>query len=383
MREFLGFYSCAPRRPLLPRTRQRVWPDDELYISDDWPQREVRVFSAPSGPAHVSGERKRVTFLGLVFASDDEIARALDHPMDGRWHERLLHFPGSYSVVLQQGQELWASTDVVGLRSIFYTQRDGGWLYSSSSSTLQQEVGCKIDPGWLALHLICAPIPDAIAARSPFKAVRSVPPGHWLQITRGSCSCLPYWTPPEPNQPIQVTASMLRKALVDGIKRRVAYGVKLSSDLSGGLDSTSLSLLAAKELSATNSQLTTITMRDRATDDFLYAERALTAADNIRPTIIDVEDFAPAYSGLGDRVHADEPTPTACSPTRLRELAEIVRGFRSDVHLSGGGGDSVLHGNIAFLIDLAQTRKFRQLLRDSRAWSPSSHQPALWTAWEA
>jgi hypothetical protein len=97
-----------------------------------------------------------------------------------------------------------------------------------------------------------------LEGRSPFTGVEILPPGIRATITANGWHTTRTWTLAERRFP--EGAAQLRAALIAGVATRVAPAHTITTDLSGGLDSTSITFLAAHAASA-DTRLIATTLR--------------------------------------------------------------------------------------------------------------------------
>ncbi|WP_330301220.1 lasso peptide biosynthesis B2 protein [Streptomyces sp. NBC_00503] len=128
--------------------------------------------------------------------------------------------------------------DNYGARRVFHTRTGGTLVAGDRAAQLARLAGLQPDPTAVAVHLLgMAPAP--LDQRPLWSAVTVVPPGTAL-LTRpdGVPSHRRWHRPPEPDTPMDRGAAAVREALLDAVDVRTAPGGLISSDLSGGLDST-------------------------------------------------------------------------------------------------------------------------------------------------
>ena len=366
-----GIGSTQPLpRPVCGRS---VWDGPEsLWLIGTWSERNVIVLSTTVGRSSAS---VRVAILGSCLATRKELLSALHRADAVKNYDELTRFPGSYSVILATDGYVRISADPTGLKPVFYAVTKDYTVYSSSSLTVAQAVRSTVDRSWLAARLILPGVPGLIAHESPFVGVQAVPHGQWLELTSGKATLRPYWKTPEPTLSARETATRLREEIVNAIEGRLDLATgQVTSDVSGGLDSTSLSLLAAERLARQGRKLVTLTgvgTPDPRNEDFAHARAAIGYYDNIRPIIIGEDDLASVYADLDQGPLTDEPTSAACAFKRLRQRFALLQREGCEMHMCGEGGDAVLQGPPSYLADLVQCRRIATLRRHARGWAAS------------
>lgn len=277
----------------------------------------------------------------------------------------LNHLNGQFAIAIwdAKAQSLFLARDRVGVRPLFYTQRDRALIFGSEIKAILAEptMRAEIDP--VALDEVFT-YWSPQANRTIFKGIKSLPPGHYLIARQGQITIAPYWQLrfPEDEAPVQPHLTgkdilpyveQFRDLLVDAVKIRLRADVPVGAYLSGGLDS---STIAAVIRNYTSNRLDTfsIAFSDPAFDesdfqlrmaDWLGTEHQVTHAtyDNIGGVFPDVI------------WHAETPIlRTAPAPMYL--LSKLVREHNFKVVLTGEGADEFLAGYNIF--KEAKVRRF-------------------------
>ncbi|MGD3105155.1 asparagine synthase-related protein, partial [Streptomyces sp. YGL11-2] len=129
----------------------------------------------------------------------------------------------------------------------------------------------------------------------------------------------------------------------------------LSADLSGGMDSTSIALLATRH----RASLTAFTMEndDQADEDAQWARQAAAGLSELNHVVYSNREL-PSF--FGDLVEVDdvpdEPSTAVLSAPRLRAVRQRALAHGSRLHLDGLGGDQLLCGHPAYHHDLLRRR---------------------------
>ncbi|HEX7735553.1 MAG TPA: asparagine synthase (glutamine-hydrolyzing) [Ktedonobacteraceae bacterium] len=159
------------------------------------------------------------------------------------------HLNGMFAFALwdEQEQRLLLARDHLGIKPLFYAQRGSALLFGSELKAL------------LAHPLVSAEIDDTGLAeifgfrRAPgsgvFRSVHELRPGHRLLYTREQLKIERYWQlSSEPHiDDLETTAEKVRALLIDDVRRQLCADVPVVTMLSGGLDSSALTVLTARE----------------------------------------------------------------------------------------------------------------------------------------
>src|SRR5439155_930025 len=137
-----------------------------------------------------------------------------------------------------------------GEKPLYYARLSRTLLFASEPKALlmHPRVSRELDGTALARYLTYdyVPAPHAI-----FRAVRKLPPAHWMAVGVGGAEIgARYWTPPAPGT-IRPTRRQAGEGVLDllrqSVRRRLVSDVPWGTFLSGGLDSSRVTALAVAE----------------------------------------------------------------------------------------------------------------------------------------
>jgi asparagine synthase (glutamine-hydrolysing) len=359
IRWFCGFLSRVnlPKSFPNPVEGKNIWGNkNPFWICGPWQKCELRIITEGSF---------RLALIGNCLVSDSIIVETLKTAIRKNEYSELALLRGNYNVVLQNENNIYIFTDISGLRPIFYYVSDSFIIYSSCSVAIQQLLNLEVDPSWLATNLIY-PMPELLYSQSPFQNVQVIPVGHYLQVTLGEITCRKYWSIPDGTCDLQQSAKCLRDQLLAAIEGRTSFYDKITSDLSGGMDSTSLALLAAKRLTIQNRELDTITIESRhESEDINWAKQAASFYPNILPKFLKSHELPVTYSNLEEIPLTDEPAQIANDMGRFLHIMEAIRSKKSQLHMTGDGGDAIFCVSDSYLADILTARKLKKFSQHS------------------
>lgn len=303
------------------------------WLVGSWTDTEITEVTA--------GER-RLVLLGATHTDTEWLRRR----MDGAAEVSALDAParelaGSHYLCASWGGEIRAHGSLSGVRRLFHARFRGVTVATNQPQRLAQVLGLGVDERALATQLLVQP-PWPLNDPSLWRGVVRLAPGHALRINRrGTARETRWWTPPEPSVPVREGASVVRTALAEAVTARTSAHGKVSSDLSGGMDSTSLAYLAAPHVPHLTT--TRFTARDAANEDGFWADRA--AADlGGTHCALTVTEAAMNFAGLLEPGPAtDNPFPAIRARGMLRAQAAALASRGSRHHLTGHGGDELFH----------------------------------------
>ncbi|MFI1885014.1 albusnodin/ikarugamycin family macrolactam cyclase [Streptomyces jumonjinensis] len=322
---------------------------------------------------------RRLAVFGPCGAVDAELDRLVDSADLGRLDAAATAWTGAYALVLDDGKgalTLWA--DPAGACPLYVAQVNGVTMWASSSLALASLLGGRPDTAWLAAHLVA---PTAwVPGRSAWVGVEQVPPGcRWTTDLKGNSSFAPYWNPRALAR--SEVVERLREDLADSVLIRVD-GRTVSSDLSGGLDSSSLAAYAAQ-----CGPVTGITYHPAGRDtggDADHARMVAHAFPSIRHRFMPLGREHLPFTDLDALVLTDEPAQSAITVAQLFSQFVLLGSEGASTHLTGDGGDTLFMPPPVHFADLARSGRVLRLARDAQSWARlyrSSPWPALAAAW--
>ncbi|NGM24196.1 hypothetical protein G3576_29675 [Roseomonas stagni] len=286
------------------------------------------------------------------------------------------HLDGDFAVALWRPdrQELWLGRDFIGARPLAWTWRDDCFAFASLPKGLHGAgmASATIDPVALGIQLSQQ---FFHGAGSGFAAIAYLPAGHSLCVRPGDAGL------PEPHRAFrpdparvgrwrgspEAAAERLRDLVRDAVLRRLPPGQPVACHLSGGLDSSAITVLAARAARAAGGRVLALSMASpQAVGPPELDERPMIAAVLAQePDIAHalVHDMPPMPDQAED---PDWPGSLADGPDdrMMREAAA----FGARRLLSGVGGDEGATYNGAHL--------YGRLLLEGRLRTLSRELPA-------
>jgi len=286
--------------------------------------------------------RDELTALGHRFRSNTD-TEAIIHAYEQYGDAFLNRLRGMFGLAIWDAgkNRLVLARDRLGIKPIYYSDVGGPLCFCSEiKGILELRASAELDSVSLAsyLHLLYVPPPSTI-----FKAVCALRPGHGLVWEGGVSRVERYWeiTRPPARRDYQSMVEGLRELLDSVVKLHLASDVPLGAFLSGGLDSSTLVALMARN-SSTPVRTYCMTFRE---EEGLYDEReyARIVADHFGTIHTEIPVHPDLVSDLPAMVrHFDEPfgNPTAL----LYYLLSKETRKHVTVAISGDGGDEAFLG---------------------------------------
>jgi asparagine synthase (glutamine-hydrolysing) len=341
-----------------PLNGERLWEgSNPFWVCGAWGKQQIiTIFEGPV----------RLAIVGTCLAPYQTLVELFQLAVKRNDYSQLIRLPGSYNLIVQDETDTYVFVDVAGLKPVFYTVYDSFIVYSSLGVALQQLIKAEVDPSWIATFLVFLTRPNEVQNRSPFCNVQAIPPGHYLRISSGKPTCKRYWHEPQEYSSFSEAAEQLREQLLTAVEGRIRLYGNITSDLSGGFDSTSLALIAAKNLGTRGQKLHTITFKSVSateSEDVKWAEHAASLYPNIAAVMIEDREIPTEYSNLESIPLTDAPNPAISATGKLNYEMEIIRSKESQIHMSGEGGDAVLLAPDSYVINLLKRVRLKTFLQ--------------------
>jgi asparagine synthase (glutamine-hydrolysing) len=181
--------------------------------------------------------------------SDSEVAL---HLYEERGAASLDLLRGEFAFVIwdEREQRLFAARDRFGIKPLFYAEHEGVlYLASEAKAILAAGVPATWDDWsvYQSMHLAFD------TSRSLFSGIRQVPPAHYLTASPNGIHLDRYWDIPYPRRNAQsepITPSVVeqvRELLDESVRMRMQADVPVGFLLSGGIDSSTLVALGARQ----------------------------------------------------------------------------------------------------------------------------------------
>ncbi|MGP4002607.1 albusnodin/ikarugamycin family macrolactam cyclase [Streptomyces sp. 8N706] len=351
-------------------------PHAALWTRGEWREGELRFVRCAAGT---------VLTLGQCLASEAQFAEDAARALAADRLPSLTRWPGSYLCLVMRPDDLTVFADLAGQYPLHYRQTGGRTYFGTRPVSVANASGGprRPDPTALAARIFCPDVPLLAGERSVLAGVRRLGGGQALRIAADGTYRQWTYDPllPEGNATFTDAADALGAALDTAVRLRAARGGRLTADLSGGLDSTSVAFLALRHTSA---PLPVFTYHREGTscDDLDYAERYARLDERLALEVVRGTSGTLTYQGLtcqgrSGEGRGGEPDPAAVAWARTRLRLERVARHGGGVHLGGEGGDALLVAPPAHLADLVRAGSLRRLCRDGRTLARSRHTSPL------
>ena len=346
-----------------------VWASGHALIG----HRRLAVVDLPGGVQPMSDSSAVLTFSGEIY-NFRELRRELEgygHAFRTRsdtevllrawlqWGENCLpRLNGMFAFAIWDAarEELFLARDRLGVKPLCFARTPDGVLFGSEPKAILAHPGFRAELDADGIAELFGPIGTRTPGHGVYRGLSEVRPGCLVRVSRAGLTSRAYWELgawPHPDDEA-ATVSRVRELLTDIVDRQLVADVPLCTLLSGGLDSSALTALAARALERDGrGKLATFSVDfPRSQDGF--------QPDPFRPS--HDEPFAQQVARHTGTRHATimldaaELTAAAHMPRRAHDLPVagdmytsmylLFRGLRerSTVALSGESADEVFGG---------------------------------------
>lgn len=357
----------------------------------DVSERGTQPMSTPDGQLHLvfNGAihnylelRQELQTSGIVFITETDTEVAL-------WAYRVWgkscfeRFNGMWAIALWDSvkQELVLVRDRFGIKPLYYSVRADRIAFASEAKAIisvfkqEREIQQQELAGFLR-----GKSPDT-SDRTFFKNIFQTLPGHITTIRRDTIHVEKYWLfEPGTETPRPDIEEEFLALLNDAVRLRLRSDVPVGAMVSGGLDSSSVALLAAAQSSQ---PIQTFSLRydDPAWDESAYARMVLEKNTGLLPHF-----FQPPNKPLLDTIrkvtwHHDAPCPSRGRYAAWHLMQETSRFV--PVILTGEGCDEMLGGYGRFILDAMWDRwklesaPYSQIMKELRDLAEVTGEPIL------
>jgi asparagine synthase (glutamine-hydrolysing) len=253
----------------------------------------------------------------------------------------------AFGVFDERTGELVLVRDQLGIKPLFFVRRGGGVVFSSELKALAGELGgtLRMDEAALIASLLYYWVPDS---RCAYREAEKLQPGTWARFRAdGTCERGTYWSLRQvAEEGAAYTGDVdLHAVIADSTSKHLLSDVPVATFLSGGLDSSYLTALAARQTPGISAYTIGFRAEDAKfeamPDDLKYAR---IVAKQFGVELHEIE-IAPQVLDLLPRMtyHLDEPIGDPAAINSFL-ICSAAREAGVKVLLSGMGADELFAG---------------------------------------
>ncbi|SFE41584.1 asparagine synthase (glutamine-hydrolyzing) [Alteribacillus iranensis] len=170
-----------------------------------------------------------------------------------QWKENCLrHLNGIFAFAIwdDELQQLFAARDRLGVKPFFFSQGSEGFLFGSEQKAILAHPGVKAEVNTEGLQEIFGLGPSRTPGHGVFRGIDSLRPAHAFIYSKNGLKTWRYWNVKSKTHEdsLEETASKVGNIFTDAVTRQLVSDVPISTFLSGGLDSSAITAIAAKHV---------------------------------------------------------------------------------------------------------------------------------------
>ncbi|MEU6981071.1 MULTISPECIES: asparagine synthase (glutamine-hydrolyzing) [unclassified Streptomyces] len=218
-------------------------------LTDTADERAPRAVLSYNGELYNYRElRAELQSLGHRFRTESDTEVVLHaHTQWGADAPRRLNGIYAYAIWDTRTEELTLVRDHLGIKPLYYHAYATGLIFGSEPKAVLANPGFRAELDSEGIAELFALPAAPTAGHGLFRGLREVRPGHLLRVTRGATREVRYWqlTSAVHEDDAATTTERIRELLTDTVERQLISDVPLCTLLSGGIDSSAITALAA------------------------------------------------------------------------------------------------------------------------------------------
>lgn len=189
----------------------------------------------------------------------------------------------AFAVWEEQKKQLFLARDRIGVKPLFYKLHENGLLFGSEIKSIlaYPTVRAELDGQGAAQLILLGP--GRLPGSGVFRNIYEVEPGYCGYYRNAHLELWQYWKlrDREHRESFEETSECVRYLVTDAIRRQMVSDVPIGTFLSGGLDSSIITSVCARELEDRGEQLPTFSVDYENNDQFFRANKFQPNSDNV------------------------------------------------------------------------------------------------------
>ncbi|MBO7293561.1 MAG: asparagine synthase (glutamine-hydrolyzing), partial [Clostridia bacterium] len=219
----------------------------------------------------------------------------------------------AFAVYDKEAESLFLARDRLGVKPLYFAEHRGRFYFASEIKGILAGSGMPARLGEEGLFELLYLAPVSLTTSGILEGIRQVEPGGLATVTRRGLRLGRYWMLAAADMTVTRAAAIenTRTLISDAVRRQLVSDVPLATFLSGGLDSSAITAIAAEEYRRRGARL--------ATYSFEYEDNKSYAPTLFQPNRDD--DFAARLAAELGTEHTVLTVPTATLAHLLPEAA--------------------------------------------------------------
>ena len=155
----------------------------------------------------------------------------------------------AFAVWNSKEQSLYVARDRAGVKPLYYCLLPDGLIFASEQKQILQYTR-KNEITLEGFKELLGVGPSHTPGHGLYKGIEELKPGYYMKLSAGHVELTQYWEleANEHKDDFETTVAKTREILLDAIKRQLVSDVPLCTFLSGGIDSSAITAIAASEM---------------------------------------------------------------------------------------------------------------------------------------
>ena len=155
----------------------------------------------------------------------------------------------AFAIYDEEKEQVFLARDQMGVKPLFYSINNKNIIFASEIKAILANPMVKAQIDREGITELFALGPSVVPGKAIYKNILEIAPANCLLISKGNIKVWEYWkvTLQENKETVEEAAEHVRLLLFDAIKRQLVGDVPICTFLSGGLDSSAISAIAAEE----------------------------------------------------------------------------------------------------------------------------------------
>ncbi|GAA0314494.1 asparagine synthase (glutamine-hydrolyzing) [Bacillus carboniphilus] len=300
--------------------------------------------------------RKELLLKGYSFKGHSDTEVLLTAYIE--WKEKcveLLNGIFAFAVWDEKEQKVFIGRDRLGVKPLFYSEKNGGLMFASELKALLAHPDIQPVVTREGLAEIFGLGPSRTPGHGIFRDIQELRPAHAMRVSREGVKVWRYWnveSKPHTDS-LEETTEKVRYLFTDAVTRQLVSDVPLCTFLSGGVDSSAITAIAANHYAKQGEQLHTFSIDYEGNEQFFKAnefqpnsdaawiEKVSSTYNTIHHNYVITQEELVSY--LTEAVHVrDLPGMADIDSSLLWFCKEIKKDFV--VGLSGECADEIFGG---------------------------------------
>jgi asparagine synthase (glutamine-hydrolysing) len=319
--------------------------------------------------------------VGAVKFSQSTL-RAVTHPSLTVAHADTSQLTSAHWVVVANDGAVRIQGDPIGITRVYWATTRHGFVACNRARAIARLLDCDVDPTAVAMRLF-HPLQYRLWSSPCWRDIQGVQPGEYLEVTdQGGLQRVRWWELPTHSMSLDTSARTTTTALFAAIRMQLAGRTTASCDVSGGLDSCSVTTAAARIVEGEGGSVAlhgwTSLCRDEFNSDAAWAREFLKSVRLDSHRFIPPHEMPSRYDDLAGAAEyeLDEPSIAMISHRRLTRLTDLARDAGSQVHFTGYGGDEIFNTLPVLCADQLRVTP-RHAVRNLLGWRAMGRWPML------